>query len=796
MPATGAAFRKCAPRNVVREAHLHVLAYLTSLLCILTACTGTPGLRDTRNDLPVSTGLRGQILDASNRPVQDARIRAFPAGSPVEGSGLVSNHSGALVSHASGNLTQVWAHEKPVVYRVTGLAGSTVTRMDGTFDLPLDPGRYNLEVESNTSALKAWQPEIVVAAREQNALGAIQVAPTGTLRGRIRSRDARVTDLTGVEVYVPGSGYLAKVTRDGWYELSGIPRGRFELVAWHLELGQGGPDALAEVRSGEVTEVPEIVIRPDSPEIEAVLSASGSLTDNGAPGSVITLKGSGFGASKGRPFDVAIEGLLATTVDRSGDDVIRFTVPVGARSGNLVVRVGGQVSPAMPFRVLASVALKAPNSPFQVKLNQRRSLLEALEVKDTEGLPVFEVKASEGQPKTYLAPNVTFRTSGTAGQLEAPDRMLGTAEGELDVQPEAGSLLIPSFRVRITNNPTPDPSPRVGGGLAPDDPGSIGVHHAYLKARNGVRSEFVWIPVFQAFQLIRPSACGPTLADRAVGSWVASRPAAGIENMDWACETFGGFYAGKYEASRADAVPGSPDTGQGATPGSSTTLKVAPSCVPWTGIDWDTAVRTCHAYDARCHLMEDDEWTALAVWAMIHGIPVHGNNSLLADTDRPNITFVDDPTYGDLDRALTGTATCSNWTAEQNLTTHTGTTAGVHDLNGNVWEWTATIGRQSGTGHYVVSEEVVPVRVDTGYISSLATDPRLRRYGVPGATGPEPGPGFDGDYFLEYRTTNTKPVRGGHFSIFSTGAGLWALGLHDERGQSREAIGFRPALRY
>ena len=769
---------------------------MISVVFALAACTGTPGLRDPRQDLPLVSGLRGLILDANNQPVQDARIRAFPAGSPVEGSGLLSNNSGSLVSHGAGNLASTWRIPAGKVYRVAGLAGDTNTRADGSFALPLEPGRYNLEVESKTAQLKAWRPSIDVSPRETNQLGSIQVAPPGSLRGRIRSTLTGVTDLTGAEVYVPGSSYLAKVTRDGKYELTGLPRGRFDLIAWHLELGQGTPVGPVEVRPGETTEVSEIELRADVPEISEVLSSTGAPTDNGAPGSVITLKGSGFGASKGRPFDVSVEGLLATTVERAGDDLIRFTVPAGARSGNLIVRVAGQISRARAFRVLARVQLRAPNAPFQVGLDQVRSLFEALEVMDTEGLPVFEVKASEGQPRSYQAPNVSFRLSGTTGRLETPDRIKGLMEGEFEVKPEAGTLAIPGFTVRVSSDPAPDPTPDMGGRLAPDDPGPIDAHHTYFKVRNGIRSEFVWIPIFRAYQLIRPAACGAGLADRGVGSWVAAPPSSGIEGMDWARETFGGFYAGKYEASRADARPGSASSGDDATAGTETMLKVAPSCVPWTNISWDLAVRTCHAYDARCHLMEDDEWTALAVWSMIHGITVHGNNHDLADSTDPSITFVDDPTFDGRNRALTGTATCSSWSPDRNRTTHTGTSGGVHDLDGNVWEWTATLGRQSGSGYYVVSETVVPVRVDTGFVSSLATDRRLGRYGVPGSTRTEPAPGFGGDYYLEYRTTNTKPVRGGHFGIYGAGAGLWALGLHDEPEQSRDAIGFRPALRY
>ncbi|MBM3271625.1 MAG: hypothetical protein FJZ01_28660, partial [Candidatus Sericytochromatia bacterium] len=255
---------------------------------------------------------------------------------------------------------------------------------------------------------------------------------------------------------------------------------------------------------------------------------------------------------------------------------------------------------------------------------------------------------------------------------------------------------------------------KIVANLAPDDLGDPTKHHDYVMTKGGVASTFVWIPVFTAYQLIVPGNCGGDNTTRPVGYWVAAQPGSGTVNTDWAREQFGGFYAGKYEASRADATPGDPATGAGATAGSTSTLKVARYCVPWTNIDWDTAARTCLAYDAHAHLMRDEEWTALAVWATINGVTVFGNNAQTnqatsytapTDIDSPDVAFVDDPTYSwsasGVDRALTGSATSSNWASSTNMTTHTGMTGGVFDLNGNVWEWTETVGAAQTTGSWV-----------------------------------------------------------------------------------------------
>ena len=210
--------------------------------------------------------------------------------------------------------------------------------------------------------------------------------------------------------------------------------------------------------------------------------------------------------------------------------------------------------------------------------------------------------------------------------------------------------------------PLPTPSPTLisfgSDGRILGDSGSVTQHHDFVVTKGGVASTFVWVPVFQAYQLINPSNCG--YADEPVGVWVASQPTSGTRDVDWAVETFGGFYAGKYEASHADATPGDASSGWGATEGSLGTLKVAPYVVPWA-VPLVVAKALCEEYDPACHLMTDDEWTALAVWSMIRDVMVYGNNYYGEDFDDSIITFLRDPTSIYWRRGLTGSGRRSGW---------------------------------------------------------------------------------------------------------------------------------------
>ena len=348
--------------------------------------------------------------------------------------------------------------------------------------------------------------------------------------------------------------------------------------------------------------------------------------------------------------------------------------------------------------------------------------------------------------------------------------------------PESVAERAMAVKGRLASNQDPLGGARsVSGKLAPDDPGNPAVLHDYVKTVKGVQSVFVWIPSFTAYQLLQAQN------GYSVGHWVKDRPA-GTEGVDWAQEVFGGFYVGKYEASRADAT--------GAAAGVGTSLKVAKGVVPWFDISFDQASQACRSYDPNAYLMRDDEWTALAVWSMTRNPdPVLGNSNFGVDFDRAGVTFTADPTQTGAGRALTGSGADASWAGDKNLTTHTGKTDGVYDLSGNLWEWTASVGASNGILKVDGIHMGTSLVSGYAYFASLSTDPLLRRFGIPATASATPNATYGSDGFAFSGTGEIRTARGGSWED-GVKTGLWMLALVIPSDYVYLGLGFRPALRY
>jgi hypothetical protein len=331
-------------------------------------------------------------------------------------------------------------------------------------------------------------------------------------------------------------------------------------------------------------------------------------------------------------------------------------------------------------------------------------------------------------------------------------------------------------------------------GMAPDDTGDALKHHDYVVKTSGGESVFVWIPSFTAYQVLHKTGELPR------GAWVKDRPA-GVEGFDWARDTFGGFYIGKYEASMA-------------SDGSAIVRK---GLVPWSNVEWEDAKRVSEAIaPGKSHMVRGDEWTALAIWTAINGIDVRGNTKYGKDGLDTATTFEKATEDG---VALTGSARNAAWTGGSDTTSHTGGPDGVFDLVGNLREWESSTTLR-GWEFYIDGVATGIGGTAPGYITSLHTQPELRRFGIVAGTSEKvvvnyfnadayhvsgfaaPGGGHagnggpsGGDESREYRTNRGGTYIDGHSGEVAQ-AGLWLLCSNREVGYRSTDQGFRPALKF
>lgn len=127
---------------------------------------------------------------------------------------------------------------------------------------------------------------------------------------------------------------------------------------------------------------------------------------------------------------------------------------------------------------------------------------------------------------------------------------------------------------------------------------------------------------------------------------------------------------------------------------------------PATYMDCDQAHQYCKAKGAGWHLMSNAEWAAIALWCKKNGTIPGGNNYCGCDMDHKWEKGVeamewlytadwngmsksfDGTNYHLTGRVLTGSGPAS-WA-------HDGTSAGIYDLNGNVWEWVSGLRTKNG----------------------------------------------------------------------------------------------------
>lgn len=312
-------------RGLMRQNFLCLLALCLALMLLIGGCdpkslpgglpnTGVPqdGVSQT---IPFITG---QLVNGTGQPVAGATVRAYVAPYRIEG---LSTEPAASVE--------------------------ATTDAQGAFKL-VSPPLGSVAVEARGSGQKALRTGVSVAQGAKVDLGVLSLQPTGRIAGRVTTSTG--TNLLATDVFIPGTDYLAKTASDGSYSLQDVPVGVYQLAAVRNNFQPRVLEGV-QVLANKVTEPPDLQLSLDAPVLVALNPESGG------PGTVVTLTGTNFGASKYTSFQVTFNDTLAVTSRRISDTEIQATVPIGATTGAVVIRSNGVASEARPFQVISRLSL-------------------------------------------------------------------------------------------------------------------------------------------------------------------------------------------------------------------------------------------------------------------------------------------------------------------------------------------------------------------------------------------------------------------------------------------------------
>lgn len=438
-----------------------ILPVVMGLAVVACSDLGASGLLDRRTvpgGAVSPTTASGLVLDERGLPATSVRIRAFPAVPDVaslianSSAGLIANSSAGLVSNSAAGLTSSSARfglpgfAIPPSRRIQAEGIDLVTDQDGRFPLGglLASGSWNIEAIRNADSKAIAQN--VPSSRQTLSL---TLAPTGGIQGKVSSDVPQVTDLLGVTVFVPGTGYAALTDASGSFQISSVPVGTFDLVAIHPDLGRGFIQGVI-VQSSRITAARPLEIHTVVPDVRK-LSANVV-----APGQNLTIEGTDFGVSRGKRPTVTLGGVVCQVLEQS-DERLVIRIPDTDRSGDVVVRVGELSSVPAPVQVAARLelggieGLPAPLSATSDILASGVTRSYEARVLDRTGSRLSGAQVAwsvPGQVASVVAGRLTGKVPGQAVLTAS----LGSLKASLEVQ------VIPSIEKLVLQ---PDPVPEL-----------------------------------------------------------------------------------------------------------------------------------------------------------------------------------------------------------------------------------------------------------------------------------------------------------------------------------------------
>lgn len=380
---------------------------LALIACLLVGCTLTvpvttvpeeTAAEDTvESQTTTAPGLKGMVLGLNGKPAANVLMKSY----------LISNNSGKY---------QIQSEEE------------VRTDSRGVFLIPTDSTEaFNVEA-IQADDVKAMRLEMTKTSRSVT----LRLNYTGTIRGKVKASKDGVTDFLGTDVFIPGTGYLAKTDQDGNFEIANVPTGVFRLVAMHPDLGRAAI-AQVDVLPKTTTTTSTMVLDASFPVLSSVTPS------NGAPGQLVTLTGLYFGVSSGKSPQVLINGVTAEVVEAS-DTRLVARLPNGIVSGTIQVKVTELPSETKPFAVIKELSLYPSKDDFALPAPAQDYLAQGVS-------RTYEIKALDASGKTIDQPNVTWLKDN---QAIGNGTIIPATPGTFTLKVQAGNLSSQELQVQAT----------------------------------------------------------------------------------------------------------------------------------------------------------------------------------------------------------------------------------------------------------------------------------------------------------------------------------------------------------
>lgn len=229
---------------------------------------------------------------ASPAPATETTTTAASAGALAILTGEIAPADGADSSTVVGATIAAEGH--PEISAVTDEAGKF------TIENVL-PGTVALYVSSNDgaaltdagsigpSAFGLKLPDIILKSGETNDLGLQTLKKTGGFSGKVVFfTNPNDLDLTGSELFVPGTGFIVKTDDQGAFSLNGLPPGKYSLRAQHQGFAVFDLKDV-EVLEGQTTDLGSISLSiSNGPEGSIAVTADKTPSIDGTPTKIVT----------------------------------------------------------------------------------------------------------------------------------------------------------------------------------------------------------------------------------------------------------------------------------------------------------------------------------------------------------------------------------------------------------------------------------------------------------------------------------------------------------------------------